>query len=80
MDLLWWWIASLGSGGSFGFWLSLHLDLVGFEEAVSSGSLEFSWSASVGSHLLDEMEFVSLHGDVLTEVFVSVHTGSEVDG
>jgi hypothetical protein len=26
---------------------------------------------------LDEMEFVALHGDVLTEVLVSVHTGGE---
>jgi len=27
---------------------------------------------------LHEMEFVALHGDILTEVLISVHTGGEV--
>jgi hypothetical protein len=39
-----------------------------------------SLSKGVGREwVLDEVEFISLHGDVFTEVFISVHAGGELD-
>ena len=54
VDLLWWWVVSLNSGGSS--WLSRELNV------------------------LSEVEFVTFHGDVFTEILVSVHTGGEALG
>ena len=44
------------------------------------GGISSSVSSWLGIHLkvLVEMEFVALHGDILTEVLISVHTGGEV--
>ena len=42
---------------------------------ISSGVS--SW-LSFHHNVLVEMEFVALHGDIFTEVLISVHTGGEV--
>ena len=46
---------------------------------VSLGGGGSSW-LSRKLNVLCEVEFVALHGDVFTEVLVSVHTGGEVLG
>jgi len=76
--LFWFWVS--GSGGSsfwLGSWVSIDLKSFTLEKAVSSSSLQFTFTASVGSHWLDEMEFVTLHGDVFSHILVSVHTSGE---
>jgi len=76
--LFWLWVS--GSGGSsfwLGSWVSIDLKSFTLEKAVSSSSLQFTFTASVGSHWLDEMEFVTLHGDVFSHILVSVHTSGE---
>lgn len=64
---------------SFLDWLSsswLLTDLGSTENAVSIGSSEFSISAAI-SRLLIVVEFLALHGNVLTEILVSVHASSK---
>jgi hypothetical protein len=64
MNLFWGWI--LGSWGT-GRWGG----------SSSIGSSVGSW-LGIHHNVLIEMEFVALHGDILTHVLVSVHTGGEV--
>jgi len=84
LNLLWSWVfLSWGTGGWTGSW-SGGVGSSGIGGWSGGGSSRSSDWSSIGNWLshkqllvLDEMEFVALHGDVLTKVLVSVHTGGE---
>jgi hypothetical protein len=73
------WLKDLNLLLFFLSWLLVIADLGSSGEEADAISGELSWCAAISRlFFLIKVEFLALHGNVLTEVLISVHASSKV--